>query len=80
MNNLKKCLICQSTIEKGDYCDAHLIAKNNLIKNYSYWKEAFGDLSWKDYLNRMVNDAEIPVGDWAKEVADYYLKNNIPLK
>lgn len=79
-SDLRKCLVCQSTVEKGDFCDAHLIAKNNLQKKYSDWQKAFGKLSWQDYLDRMVNDSEIPVGDWAKEVADYFLRNSIPIK
>lgn len=74
-SDLRKCLVCQSTIEKGDYCDAHNIAKKNLEKRFNEWQNAFGKLTWREYLERLVNDPEIPIGDWAKEVADYLLKN-----
>ena len=71
---MKKCVVCKATIGKGEYCDAHLIAKNNLEKRYKDWEKAFGNLSWSDYLTKIVDDQDIPVGDWAREVADYLLK------
>ena len=72
---MKKCLVCKSTIEKGEYCDAHTIAKKNLEKRYKDWQKAYGSLEWEKYLEKLVNDTEIPVGEWAKEVANYLLKS-----
>ncbi|MHA1557125.1 MAG: hypothetical protein ACTSPM_09355 [Candidatus Heimdallarchaeota archaeon] len=66
-----KCVVCQSTIEKGEYCDAHSIAKKNLEKRFSDWQKAYEKMTWEEYLNRMIEDADIPVGEWAKEVAIY---------
>lgn len=77
---MKKCVVCKSTIERGDYCDAHKIAKKNIEKRFKTWQSAYGDLSWEDYLKKLIEDEEIPVGDWAKEVADYCLKNDIKFK
>ena len=71
---MKKCVVCQSTIQKGEYCDAHLIAKKNLDEKFVDWQKAFGKLSKSEYLQRIVDDQDIPVGDWAREVADYLLK------
>ncbi len=71
-----KCVVCQSTIEKGEYCDAHTIAKNNLEKRFSDWQKAYEKMSWKEYLTRISDDADIPVGEWAKEVAIYLLEQN----
>jgi hypothetical protein len=69
-----QCLVCKATIEKGKYCDAHLIAKKNLEEKYKDWQNAYGKLTWKEYLTRMANDQDIPIGDWAREVADHLLK------
>lgn len=71
-----KCVVCQSTIEKGEYCDAHSIAKKNLEKRFSDWQKAYEKMTWKEYLTRMIEDADIPVGEWAKEVAIHLLKQN----
>ena len=71
---MKQCLICKSTIEKGDFCDAHIIAKKNVEEQFKNWQNAFGKLTWKEYLKRLTTDEEVPVGDWAKEVAEYFLK------
>ncbi|MGC9778370.1 MAG: hypothetical protein HZR80_03935 [Candidatus Heimdallarchaeota archaeon] len=71
---MKQCVVCKSTIEKGSYCDAHSIAKKNLENRFKDWQKAYGKLSWKEYLTRMVNNQEIPIGNWAREVADYLLK------
>ena len=72
---MKHCVICQSTIEKGQYCDAHQIAHDNLKKKFPDWQKAYGKLTWKEYLTKMSEDEDIPVGDWAREVADYLLKH-----
>jgi hypothetical protein len=72
---MAKCQVCKSTIEKGHFCDAHLIAKKNLEERFKDWKTAYGKLEWKEYLKRMTKDQDIPIGDWAREVADYLLKN-----
>ena len=71
---MKKCLVCKSTIEKGDFCDAHSIAKKNLEKRFKEWQKAYGTLTWEEYLKKLIDDTEIPVGEWAKEVAVYLLK------
>ncbi len=71
---MKQCVVCKSTIEKGSFCDAHSIAKKNLEDRFKDWQKAYGKLSWKEYLMRMVDNQEIPIGNWAREVADYLLK------
>ncbi|NHJ40373.1 MAG: hypothetical protein FK731_10110 [Asgard group archaeon] len=74
MSKMKQCLVCKTSIETGEFCDAHLIAKNNLEGRYKDWEKAYGKLSWSEYLTKIIDDQEIPVGDWAREVADYLLK------
>ncbi|MEA2070905.1 MAG: hypothetical protein U9O98_06400 [Asgard group archaeon] len=71
---MKKCAVCNSSIEKGVFCDSHEIAKEQLDKLFPKWQKAFGKLSWKDYLQQLTTDEEIPIGDWAREVAEYLLK------
>ena len=71
---MNQCKVCNSTIPEGDYCDAHLIAKKNLEANFKRWQKAYGELSWLDYLSRLVSDPDIPIGDWAKEVAEQLLQ------
>ena len=73
---MKKCVVCASTIEKGQYCDAHLIAKKNIDEKFKDWQLAYGKLTKNEYLERLVNDYDIPIGEWAKEVADYLLKKD----
>ena len=73
---MKKCVVCSSTIEKGQYCDAHLIAKKNLDERLKDWQLAYGKLTKKEYYERLINDYDIPVGEWAKEVAYYLLKKD----
>ncbi|MBN1331200.1 MAG: hypothetical protein JXA54_17150 [Candidatus Heimdallarchaeota archaeon] len=72
-----QCKVCKTTIEKGDFCDAHSIAKTNLEKRYADWVIAYRKLSRKEYLTFMANDQDIPIGDWAREVADYLLKEEL---
>ncbi|MBD3189959.1 MAG: hypothetical protein GF308_04925 [Candidatus Heimdallarchaeota archaeon] len=71
---MERCIICQSTIQEGDYCEAHLIAKKNLEKKFSAWKKAYDGLSWSEYLSQIVNNPDVPIGEWAKEVAEFLLK------
>ena len=73
---MKKCVVCSSTIEKGQFCDAHLIAKKNLEDSFKDWQKAYGKLTRKEYLEKLINDYDIPVGEWAKEVAEYLLKKD----
>ncbi len=71
---MKKCVVCSSTIEKGQFCDAHLIAKKNLEESFKDWQKAYGKLTWEEYLKKLIDDYDIPVGEWAKETAAYLLK------
>ncbi|NHJ46346.1 MAG: hypothetical protein FK733_01030 [Asgard group archaeon] len=77
---MKQCVVCKATIESGQYCDAHLIAKKNLEERYQDWVTAFGKLTWEDYLTKLFEDESIPVGDWAREVANYLLKKGTKKK
>lgn len=67
-----KCQICsEKRVKDSVYCEKHLLAYENLKKQYPYWKNAF-QISWQEYLRRVAENEN--TGQWAKEVADYLIK------
>lgn len=69
----KTCIICQREQEaSSELCRYHSVADENLRAGYEKWCYAYGELSWKDYLKRLL---ELPeTGAWVKEVASWELK------
>lgn len=53
-------------------CEYHLAAKVAVESAYRRWDEAYGGISWKDYLQKVIQNAE--TGMWAKEVAELLSK------
>jgi hypothetical protein len=50
----------------------HEAAKKNLESAYEAWTEAYGGVTWKDYLRQIVR---LPAtGQWAREVAELLSK------
>jgi hypothetical protein len=48
------CLICsRATADK--YCEYHYKSFDKLISNYTSWKRALGDISWVDYLTKLLD-------------------------
>jgi hypothetical protein len=43
------------------------MAKQNVESGYQHWNEAYGAITWKEYLHKLGQQAE--TGQWAKEVA-----------
>lgn len=68
------CKVCERKIEKGEFCDYHELAKKNIDSNYSYWNEAYGGISFNEYLKRISEHKDS--GRWVQEVATYLLKND----
>ena len=70
--NNQLCPICKTkkkaTSEK--YCNNHNLAKIELQSAYESWLKAYGVLSWDDFLQRLLNLADI-VGTLIKDVAEY---------
>ncbi len=63
------CRLCKrECAPSSDLCEYHLAAKRNLESGYARWKEAFGGMTWGEYLDRIRRSAE--TGQWAKEVAE----------
>lgn len=68
-----KCRICsREAAKKGEYCELHEKAHQNIIEKFEVWKQAL-DISWKEYLKEIVKNEY--TGIWAKEVAEQLLKN-----
>ncbi|MHA1239074.1 MAG: hypothetical protein ACTSSJ_07580 [Candidatus Odinarchaeia archaeon] len=68
------CPVCgeDSEIEDG-FCEKHHKAHENIKTMFSEWKKAL-NISWEEYLGKIIENDN--TGKWAKEVADYLLKNN----
>jgi hypothetical protein len=48
------CLICsRATADK--YCEYHYKSFDKLISNYASWKRVLGDISWVDYLTKLLD-------------------------
>lgn len=67
------CLLCKrECAPPSNLCRYHLMAKTNLESGYKRWSEAYGAMSWKEYLRKIGQNAE--TGQWAKEVAQLLSK------
>ena len=66
------CPICKKTKENSvdKYCKNHNIAKGLLKQGYESWLNAYGSISWDDYLKNLL-ELEGLVGDYIKEIVEY---------
>ncbi len=63
-----KCRLCRRESEKGsDLCSHHERARVALKEGYKAWLYAYDDLSWKEYLDKIIKNRE--TGEWVLEVA-----------
>lgn len=67
-----KCAAC--TRESGDkkYCGYHARALEQLKSHHESWVDAYGGISWHDYLKRLYQMEE--TGQWVREVIEAELK------
>ncbi|MDD1776589.1 MAG: hypothetical protein LUQ65_00345 [Candidatus Helarchaeota archaeon] len=70
--NSINCIICNKEIPSGDYCKYHQEAYQNLKENYNEWLEAFGELTFDEYLQKLLANPD--TGLWVKEVAENLAK------
>ncbi|HEX2106460.1 MAG TPA: hypothetical protein VHF28_01900 [Nitrososphaera sp.] len=62
-----KCIICHRKALLGDkYCVHHKQAFENMINHYKAWINAYGRVSWEEFLIRLSDMQE--TGSWVKEV------------
>ncbi|MEM1587633.1 MAG: hypothetical protein QXL69_06855 [Candidatus Bathyarchaeia archaeon] len=72
----KKCIICFNEVEGNEkFCEIHKLAYLNVIKAYDEWKKAYDNISFKKFLEKIVEAKES--GEAVKEVAFYLMKNNL---
>jgi hypothetical protein len=66
---LRSCRLCKRKCAPSSaLCAYHLAAKTELESGYKRWSEAYGALSWEEYLRKIARNAE--TGQWIKEVAE----------
>ncbi|HEY9385859.1 MAG TPA: hypothetical protein VIP70_02375 [Nitrososphaeraceae archaeon] len=72
----KKCHACTRQIMMGGkkYCIYHSQAFDSLQEKYKAWRNAYGEISWIDYVNTLFKLDE--TGGWIKEVIITELKES----
>jgi hypothetical protein len=62
-----QCKVCKREAETSHgLCRHHSEARDALKSGYKRWQEAYSDISWGEYLNRV--KALDETGRWIKEV------------
>jgi hypothetical protein len=62
-----KCALCGRTAVT-EFCMYHQAAKEKVEAAFLLWKEAYGTIEWKDYLDRVIYNPQ--TGQWSKEIAE----------
>jgi hypothetical protein len=62
-----KCMLCNRRAV-SDLCRYHEGAKRKVEAGYRRWAAAYGEMKWKDYLDKVKRNEQ--TGQWAKEIAD----------
>ncbi len=67
------CKLCKRETREGtELCVQHLKARELLWIRYDAWREAYSDLAWEEYLDRVKQLKG--TGDWVKEVIGFERK------
>jgi len=67
-----KCKACSRDASQNEFCTYHEQAYDVLKKNYDVWCDAYGKLSWGEYLEKLLELKE--TGSWIKDVIMLELK------
>lgn len=62
----QKCAACHRIAVSGNYCLHHTQALESLTGHYKAWVDAYGGISWQDFLIKLSKMQE--TGSWVKEV------------
>jgi len=66
------CKICGKEAGEREFCPSHLKAYENILQSFGCWKKGL-KIPWKDYLGEIQKNCL--TGEWAREVAEYLIKN-----
>ncbi|MFX1298471.1 MAG: hypothetical protein ACFFD2_26895 [Promethearchaeota archaeon] len=69
---IQGCLICERERVSEKYCNYHEMAYKNVLKAHADWQEGYGELSFEDYLIKIIENSA--TGVWAKEIAESLIK------
>ncbi|MEM3712527.1 MAG: hypothetical protein QXR97_03210 [Thermoproteota archaeon] len=75
-NKPLKCIVCSRIIEESSkmpFCSLHIRAYSNLAAKYGDWKRAYGELSPREFLEKIVKNEHS--GRWVKEVVQAILSH-----
>ncbi|MEM4311935.1 MAG: hypothetical protein QXX95_06055 [Nitrososphaerales archaeon] len=75
MERCDLCLKDSFKIMELKLCYYHSLAYDNLFKNYERWREAYGELEWRDYLKKILENDN--TGVWVKELAKALLEREV---
>ncbi len=69
-------MVCNETVEQdaGEYCSAHNRVLVNIRDTYATWLEAYGNLTFKDYLERVSRLSE--TGERVRELAKFLVQHS----
>jgi hypothetical protein len=72
----KKCAACsRQVVAKGKkYCICHTQAYSSLQKQFTAWVNAYGAISHKDYMKKLLRMDE--TGSWIKDVINIELRES----
>jgi hypothetical protein len=70
---MTQCAAChRNALANNRYCIHHAQALQSMTDHYKAWVEAYGRISWDDFLNKLLKMQE--TGSWIKEVIEVELK------
>jgi hypothetical protein len=69
---MQQCAACHRQASSGRYCLHHNRALESLTGHYKAWVDAYGGISWQDFLRKLSRMQE--TGSWVKEVIEVELK------
>ncbi|MEM2760785.1 MAG: hypothetical protein QXU32_01435 [Nitrososphaerales archaeon] len=72
---MDKCVACDRKAEKRDFCEYHESAYEAMKKNYDVWCDAYGTMSWKEYLEKLLKSKQ--TGVWVKDVVKIELEKKM---
>lgn len=65
----QKCVAChRKALPGGTYCLHHKQALDSMTDHYKAWVDAYGSISWQDYLTKLSKMRD--TGSWVKEVIE----------